>query len=321
MLERTDFVKKQIVFVFACRGDKISFSNDNLVIKDKDGVMKYQVTCYLIFMVFIVGDTSLTTGIIRRTKKFGFTICLMTQSFKIYSIIGNRMEGNTLLHHRQYAYSQNDIARFLVYNKILNQREAINRIRNKTPAYKDGIQMLDGYIEKLRAEEMEDSSLLGIEGSAARIYFPLMFSNVKWRGRKPRIKSDFVNATLDIGYNLLFNLIDSLLQVYGFDVYCGVYHKEFYMRKSLSCDLMEPMRPIIDLQVRKAINLSQCKEEDFRVYQGQYSLEYKKSASYVRFFLDELLEYKEDIFIYIQQYYRCFMKGKDASAYSLFFIK
>ena len=29
-----------------------------------------------------------------RSKKFGFSICLMTTTFKVYEIIGARMEGN-----------------------------------------------------------------------------------------------------------------------------------------------------------------------------------------------------------------------------------
>lgn len=241
MLERTDFVKKQIIFLFANRGEKISFRNDNIVITDKEGKVKYQVTCYLVFMLFVVGDTSITTGIIRRAKKFGFVICLMTQSFKLYSIIGNRMEGNTILHRKQYEYQCNDIAQFLVWNKVQNQRQALNSFRRKSIANKEAIAKLDGYLTVLREERMDEKSLLGLEGSASRVYFPQMFDNVNWQGRKPRIKNDYVNATLDIGYNMLFNLVDSLLQVYGFDVYCGVYHKEFYMRKSLACDMMEPM--------------------------------------------------------------------------------
>ena len=82
MLDRPDFVKKQIIVMFANRGEKISFRNDNVIISDKDGKVKYQITCYLIFILFVVGDTSITTGIIRRAKKFDFVICLMTQSFK-----------------------------------------------------------------------------------------------------------------------------------------------------------------------------------------------------------------------------------------------
>ena len=318
MLERPDFVKKQIIFLFANRGEKISFKNDNIVVTDKEGKIKYQVTCYLVFVMFVVGDTSITSGIIRRAKKFGFVICMMTQAFKLYAIIGNRMEGNTLLHRKQYQYEQSDIAQFLVENKIRNQRQALNTFRKKSIANKEAIAKMDEYLQVLKEEKIDTNSLLGIEGSAARVYFPQMFDNVNWKGRKPRIKSDYINTTLDIGYNLLFNMVDSLLQVYGFDVYCGVYHKEFYMRKSLACDLMEPMRPMIDLTVRKGINLGQCKQDDFQVLQNQYVLNYKKSASYVSFLMNTILDNKEAMFLFIQQYYRAFMKNKDIEQYKSF---
>lgn len=314
MLDRPDFVKKQIIIMFANRGEKISFRNDNVVISDKDGKVKYQITCYLIFVLFVVGDTSITTGIIRRAKKFGFVICLMTQSFKLYSIIGNRMEGNTLLHRKQYEYQGIEIAKFLVENKIRNQRQAINTIRRKSIANKEAIEKLDGYLKSI-VNIQDDKTLLGLEGSAARVYFPQIFDIVNWKGRKPRIKCDYINSTLDIGYNLLFNMVDSLLQVYGFDVYCGVYHKEFYMRKSLACDMVEPLRPIIDMEIRKAINLKQCKQDDFELIQGQYCLNYKKSPAYVSFLMEAILEQKENIFLYIQDYYRCFMKGRDISQF------
>lgn len=314
MIDRPEFSKKQILFLFANKGEKISFRNDNVIISDKGGMIKYQMTCYRIFMIYVVGDTTITTGIIRRAKKFGFVICLMTQSFKLYSIIGNRMEGNTLLHQKQYEYQGIEIACFLIENKIKNQRNALNAIRKKSIANKEAITKLDTYISELKCVE-DDKTLLGIEGTAARVYFPQIFDNVNWRGRKPRIKSDYVNVTLDIGYSLLFNLVDSLLQVYGFDVYYGVYHKAFYMRKSLACDLIEPLRPIVDIAVRKAVNLHQCKEEDFEIIQNQYCLSYKKSPAYVSFLMEAILEEKENIFLYIQNYYRCFMKGRDISQY------
>lgn len=321
MLEKTDFVKKQILFLFSSRGEKIMFSNGNIVIRDKDGNIKYQVTCYLVFMVIVVGETTLTTGIIKNAKKYGFVICLMTHSFKLYSVIGNRMEGNTLLHKKQYMYNDTEMARFIVLNKVENQRSALNSFRKKSIANKEAIEKLDMSIQKIIENNYDEKSLLGIEGSASRVYFSQMFDNINWQGRKPRIKCDYVNTTLDIGYNLLFNFVDSLLQVYGFDVYCGVYHKEFYMRKSLVCDLMEPMRPIIDLTIRKAINLGQCKKEDFEVYQNRYILNYNKSTSYVSFIMNSILEYKDDMFSFIQSYYRSFMKGKTIEEYMKFEVK
>ena len=162
-------------------------------------------------------------------------------------------------------------------------------------ANKEAIEKLDGYLKNI-VKIQDDKTLLGLEGSAARVYFPQIFDIVNWKVRKPRIKCDYINSTLDIGYNLLFNMIDSLLQVYGFDVYCGIYHKEFYMRKSLACDMVEPLRPIIDMEVRKAINLKQCKQDDFELIQGQYCLNYKKSPAYVSFLMEAILEQKDNIF-------------------------
>ena len=237
MLNANDFGKKQIIFLFTNAGEKLSFSNDNIVVKDRDGKVKHQSTCYRLFMVCVIGNISITSGLIQRSKKFGFSICLMSTTFRVYEIIGTRMEGNTLLRKRQYEYSENDIGRKIEQNKINNQKEALKNIRSKTEEVKEGIKLLEEMVEKLDAP-LEYLEVMGIEGDAARVYFPRVFNNVNWKGRKPRIKSDYINVTLDIGYTMLFNIVDSILQVYGFDTYYGVFHKCFYMIKSLVCDLM-----------------------------------------------------------------------------------
>lgn len=309
MLSANDFSKKQIIFLFTNTGEKLSFSNDNIVIKDKEGKIKHQSTCYRLFMVCVVGNISITSGLIQRSKKFGFAICLMSTTFRVYEIIGSRMEGNTMLRKRQYEYTQNDIGRKIEQNKIANQMDTLKNIRKKTEEIKEGIEFLQDMIDKLN-EPLNYLEVMGIEGNAARVYFTRVFNNVKWNGRKPRIKNDYINVTLDIGYTMLFNIVDAILQIYGFDTYYGVFHKCFYMRKSLVCDLMEPMRPIVDYSVRKAINLEQCKKEDFEVYDNRWILKYKMNSKYIQFLMKDILEYKDEIFVYIQKYYRFFMKMK-----------
>ncbi|MCT7399634.1 type V CRISPR-associated endonuclease Cas1 [Eubacterium sp. LFL-14] len=309
MLSANDFSKKQIIFLFTNTGEKLSFSNDNIVIKGKEGKIKHQSTCYRLFMVCVVGNISITSGLIQRSKKFGFAICLMSTTFRVYEIIGSRMEGNTMLRKRQYEYTQNDIGRKIEQNKIANQMDTLKNIRKKTEEIKEGIEFLQDMIDKLN-EPLNYLEVMGIEGNAARVYFTRVFNNVKWNGRKPRIKNDYINVTLDIGYTMLFNIVDAILQIYGFDTYYGVFHKCFYMRKSLVCDLMEPMRPIVDYSVRKAINLEQCKKEDFEVYDNRWVLKYKMNSKYIQFLMKDILEYKDEIFVYIQKYYRFFMKMK-----------
>lgn len=321
MIDRTDFSKKQVVFYFPSQGDKMTFQNDNLVIKDHDKKTKYQVTCYRIFLVFVVGDTTITTGLLSRAKKFGFSLCLMNRNMKMYQFISSRMEGNTILRKHQYDYQSMDVGKYIVHNKVLNQRTALMNLRHKNELLTDAIASLDEHLEKLDIEDLDLNKIMGIEGSAARTYFPQMFSNVKWNGRKARIKCDYVNASLDIGYTILFNIIDALLNVYGFDEYYGVLHRCFYMRKSLVCDLQEPFRPIIDYATRKAINLKQIKEEDFAVYNKKYVLEWKKSPEYMQIYLKAILEYKEELFVYIRDYYRAVMKQKPVSEYPIFLYR
>ena len=288
MLSISDFQKKQIIFLITSQGDKLSFSNDNVVVKDKNGTIKHQSTCYRLFMICVIGNISITSGLIQRSKKFGFSICLMSTTFKVYEVLGARMEGNTLLRQHQYAYVGTSIGRKIEQNKIANQSATLKQIRNKSEYLKDGIEMLDKLMEALKTET-DYLTIMGIEGNAAKIYFPRMYENVKWTGRKPRIKNDYINVTLDIGYTMLFNIVDAILQVYGFDTYYGVFHRCFYMRKSLVCDIMEPMRPIVDYAIRRAINLGQCKNDDFEEYNNQWHLKYTRSSTYVQFLMLSLI--------------------------------
>ena len=104
MFTAPDFSKKQIVFVLFNEGEKLAFSNDNLVVKDSFGKVKFQCTCYRLFIIFAVGHTSITSALIQKAQKFGFYIALMTPGFRLYSIIGAQKDGNTLLHKKQYSY-------------------------------------------------------------------------------------------------------------------------------------------------------------------------------------------------------------------------
>lgn len=317
MIDKTDFIKKQIIFYFPYQGDKMTFQNDNIVIRDHEKKVKFQVTCYRIFIVFVVGDTTITTGLLSRAKKFGFSICLMNRNLKVYQFLSARMEGNTELRKRQYHYDGMELGQYIILNKVKNQRAALMRFRKKNELQQEAIALLDQHIQRLATEPMNINEIMGVEGSASRTYFPQMFDNSVWMGRKPRIKCDYLNATLDIGYTILFNIIDVLLNVYGFDEYYGVLHRCFYMRKSLVCDLMEPMRPVIDYAIRKSINLQQIRQEDYKIYGHRYVLEWKKSPHYSRVFVDAIMEYKSELFLYIQGYYRSFMKGKDIKEFPM----
>jgi CRISPR-associated endonuclease Cas1 len=164
-------------------------------------------------------------------------------------------------------------------------------------------------------------TIMGMEGFAAKAFFNAYFEQIGWKSRAPRTKMDPVNATLDIGYTILFNYIESFVRLFGFDPYVGVYHRLWFKRKSLICDLMEPFRCIIDQLVRKAFNTNQCKIEDFKLIKNEYVLKFEKNSEYTKMFYNELIERKTEVFTYVQKYYRCFMQRKSTPEYPQFLIK
>jgi CRISPR-associated protein Cas1 len=148
------------------------------------------------------------------------------------------------------------------------------------------------------------ASLRGVEGIISKDYFGTYFgSQIGWYKRVPRGKIDENNILLDMGYSFLFNFVDSILRIYGFDTYKGIYHQLFFQRKSLSCDMMEPFRCIIDKTLVKMHTLGQFDKKDFTVKNGQYYLSYKYSRKYAEIFLKELLRYKMDIYNYTRDHY------------------
>ncbi len=306
MLSKNDFSSKQIIFLVPKDGDKLVFRNDNIIVVDRNGEVKHQSTCYRLFAVFIVGHITITSGLIQRAKKFGFSIIFMTTSFRPYQTISSFAQANVMLRKNQYEYSEINAAISLIENKILNQIAVINQLRNKSEMQKEAISNLKDLYNKVKCCS-NIQMIMGVEGTASRVYFKNYFNNVIWNGRKPRIKHDMINSLLDIGYTILFSYVGAIASVFGFDSYCGFLHTQFYMRQSLICDLVEPFRPIIDKCVRKSINLGIFKTEDFMVYNEQWQLKYEKTAEYSSVFINAIFQYRDEIYVYIRDVYRCYM--------------
>src|SRR5437016_4153757 len=137
MLSLPDYKEKQIIICFTTEGQKVSFKNDNLIVSDREENTILQATCHKIFSVWIVGSTTLTSGIMERSKKFGFSIYLLSHSHRLYGLWSSPTEGNFLLRKKQYDYNELSIACYLVYNKITNQTQLLKSIRGKDKETKE----------------------------------------------------------------------------------------------------------------------------------------------------------------------------------------
>ena len=129
----------------------------------------------------------------------------------------------------------------IVENKILNQSKAYLRISE------DGT----------GAQKIADFAMgisLGDKGNreahAAKIYFNQLMGSTFSRGNDDLL----LNSGLDYGYAVLRAYIARACVGYGLNTQLGIHHKSEYNRFNLVDDLMEPLRPMIDVTAYRILD-------------------------------------------------------------------
>lgn len=109
--------------------------------------------------------------------------------------------------------------------------------------------------------------LRGREGAAARAFFPAFATafapSLDFTGRNRRPPRDPVNVCLSLGYTLAHAEALRIAARHGFDPTLGVYHDLAPGRDSLACDLVEPVRPLVDAFAHRLFAESILRPEDF----------------------------------------------------------
>lgn len=309
MLSLPDFKEKQILFARAEWGTRASlrFQNDNIVFS-KDGVVVNRASCHKVFAVFVAGDIMVTSRLLQKAAMHAVSIFFMRSNLEVAAPFVAMAEGNYLLRMKQYALAADQelaLSKAIIKNKTENQLRLLLQTCSG-----DGKDKMKRYWEDAIAriaEAKDGEQLLGMEGELSRRFFSGYFQEIGWRRRMPRVKYDVPNFLLDMGYTYLFNIIDALLRLHGFDTYKGVYHKLFFQRKSLACDLEEPFRCVIDRALIKAYHLKQVDEKDFTVIDRRVALPYDKQSKYAGIFLQAVMDRKEEMFAYVHGFYRHIM--------------
>ncbi len=317
-------IEYRSVFVINCIENKaLRVSNGELLLENTEEKKTLtKLPFQKILALFVIGHITITTALIENCTKNGIPLVVMKPNFRPVFFFSITAEANYLLRKRQYETCKTDlqIPKLLVANKIQNQLRLLEKTRQKTDAIsKAKIQCTNALMLIPDARDYE--TVMGLEGRIAKSFFTAYFEQLNWNSRCPRTKIDPVNATLDIGYTILFNYIEAFVRLFGFDPYIGVYHRLWFKRKSLICDLVEPFRCLVDQQVRKAFNTNQCKTDDFKLFKNEFVLKHEKNSEYTRMFYDVLIEQKSTVFKYIRDYYRCFMQQKPSADYPQFLIK
>ena len=82
------------------------------------------------------------------------------------------------------------------------------------------------------------------EGHAAKVYFNALFSSSFSRNQDNQI-----NKFLDYGYSILLSAINREIKSFGYLTEIGIHHIGETNPFNLSCDFIEPLRPLVDYYV------------------------------------------------------------------------
>lgn len=320
MISTADFLEKQIAIINSDQRKDLFLRNENIVVKQNNKIVN-QLSCSKLFCLFIVGDCTISTKLVDKLLSYQVNIYYLKDNLKPRFLLGTALEGNYILRSKQYNPTIDNftIARQIICNKIANQLILLKELRNKDDKIQQAINIIKDTYSKATQVDNSDS-LRGLEGTAAKVFFSSYFQELGRYKRMPRTRNDIINLLMDIGYSMIYNIVEANLNLYGFDIYKGVYHTLFFERKSLVCDLVEPFRCLIDRQIRKIYNLKQINEKEFKFSQQEYSILLEHRAKYMKLLLAPILEHKQAIFEYIKNYYRCIMSD-DTTLQAFYIIK
>lgn len=118
--------------------------------------------------------------------------------------------------------------------KIRHQRDVLDRLNRPQT------EILTGYLREIQLGDATNR-----EGHAAKVYFNALFGM-----EFSRALPNAINAALNYGYGLILSAVNREISAAGYLTQIGIFHDNTYNAYNLGCDLMEPLRPLIDYAVK-----------------------------------------------------------------------
>ncbi len=280
----------------------LTTDNNQLIIKDPDENLLYQLPWEQLYGILLVGLHHITLPAHHEALRQRVPIHLADRT-------GTYLGAITSSHPAQNSYKtwflqlsacqREDfslhIARELITARIHNQRTTLIRAaHNNTQRldYGHTIRQLKQLLHKAHASQ-SIPQLMGYEGTATRAYLqsfnPQLPDWAQFDKRSKRPPQDPFNVLLSLGYTVLYSHIDAILQAHGLLTWKGCLHKQSPAHAALASDMMEPYRHLIETA---AVNWArhQGKADDFAREEGQPGLRMRAEARrrYIRHLLQRL---------------------------------
>lgn len=237
-----------------------------------------QIPISLIEGIVIFGRIQLSTDVIRSCLKGKIPVFFLSKRGSFFGKLDNLENKNVELLYSHIKASLDPelslgYAKNLISSKIHNSKIMLQR-RNRF--YFDKQANLTSYQEQLQTtlEQVDKAQNLeevrGLEGYAAKVYFSafgeLIPEPFNFSGRNRRPPKDPVNSLLSLGYTLLAQSIEMILNIQGIETQIGFLHQPKDLKSLLVLDIMEMFRAwIVDDMVIRLLHHEKLTASDFYI--------------------------------------------------------
>ena len=233
-----------------------------------------QVRAIDVSQISVYGNVQMSSQLMRAAFSRQIPVCWFSYGGWFQGVAHGLPSKHVELRRRQVGIAAQaglPVARRLVEGKIRNCRTFLRR--NSRADTGSVLPQLKRLADQAGSAESVES-LLGLEGTAARLYFGRFAGMLKnddlgtfdVNGRNRRPPRDPVNCLLSYAYSLLTKDLTATVLAVGFDPYLGFYHRPRFGRPALALDLAEEFRPLIaDSVVVNVINNGEIRSTGFIV--------------------------------------------------------
>ena len=262
------------------QGARVGIRSGRVVVnKSRDELQ--QVRLIDVSQISIYGNVQISSQMMRAAFREGIPVCWFSYGGWFQGIAEGLPSKHVDLRRRQVAIAAQaglPIAQSMIEGKLRNSRTFLRR--NARADVSRELEQIKSLADGVgRSESIE--SLLGMEGTGARLYFSKFSSMLRdeslgvfdFNGRNRRPPKDPVNCLLSYVYALLTKDLTAVAIAVGLDPYLGVFHRPRFGRPALSLDLAEEFRPLVaESVVINVINNGEVSAKDFVVRAGGVSL-------------------------------------------------
>lgn len=235
---------------------ELSYNNQCLHIHAKDSPLK-SIPLNHIQQIICMHGVDLTSQLLGQLSRRCIDFIVINQRYSENSIA---LYGSELIKTQrrciQYQWQQSlsqrlPIAKAICQHKLRISQRVLNRTSHKNNTEQPiTFTSIERGLQSLKRFNGDENQLRGVEGSAQRQLFSywrsLLSSSLGFEKRQRRPPPDPVNSLLSLTFTLVYQQAIRQCNLRGLDSQLGFYHRPLDGRHSLACDLMEPLRPLIE---------------------------------------------------------------------------